>query len=471
MPKLKQIKSTHARNSQVIKAERLELAKKIEQLRNGLTPEKPSFTTEERANWDKLNKDYDGLEDQLKVAERAESIEAENAKVEDHGIGRDNFLPEELRHLAKKHKREALAEQYGPEARANDQNTAMQAWLRHQSGLELKKRHVLACKRTGLNPTSRNLDIKLANITELHRMQERYRNARQGEQRWGQGAGNNGGFITTPAFVTNLERAMLDYSGVMQVAEIIQTSDGNELRWPMADDTGNKGARLSANTAATTDTSTPWKRKTWYAYKYHSKNILVEQELLEDNAINLASIIPEMLGERIGRIFNDEATTGDGAEQPEGIMTNVTTGTTTASTTAVTASELVTFQHTVDPAYRTNARWMMHDSILAQFRQLKDSQNRFLWMSSLSDGVPDRLLGYPISLNQSMDSALTATKQVAIFGDLSKIKVRRVNSMRMYRLQERYRDQDADAFLAFVRLDSKVLDAGTHPFKQLLMHA
>jgi hypothetical protein len=39
--------------------------------------------------------------------------------------------------------------------------------------------------------------------------------------------------------------------------------------------------------------------------------------------------------------------------------------------------------------------------------------------------------------------------------------------MRMYRLEERYRDTDQDGFVAFIREDGNLLTAGTAPVKYL----
>jgi hypothetical protein len=50
---------------------------------------------------------------------------------------------------------------------------------------------------------------------------------------------------------------------------------------------------------------------------------------------------------------------------------------------------------------------------------------------------------------------------------LSKYYIRRVNEVRIYRLEERYRDNDQDGFVAFVREDGNLMDAGTAPVKYL----
>jgi HK97 family phage major capsid protein len=125
---------------------------------------------------------------------------------------------------------------------------------------------------------------------------------------------------------------------------------------------------------------------------------------------------------------------------------------------------------------------MMHDLVLAYIRKLKDSQNRPLYLDSfnaMQAGMPMTIYGYPNHINQSMDSTVTATKNVMAFGLFSKYKVRRVRTMRLIRLVERYRvEYDADAFLALIRMDGKTLGgsssqfaAASRPIKLMTQHS
>jgi HK97 family phage major capsid protein len=211
---------------------------------------------------------------------------------------------------------------------------------------------------------------------------------------------------------------------------------------------------------------------TWGAYKYTSDTILVPFELLEDTPFNLPQILGEMMGERIGRITNRRFTTGTGSGQPQGLITAAATGVTAAATNAITEQNLVQLVHSVDPAYRGGAGFMMHDNTVLAVRLLRDSNGQPVWQSVYNSGVPDMLLGYPITVNQHMAHVSSgAASKVMAFGQLSKYKIRRVNQIRMYRLEERYREKDQDGFVAFVREDGGLLDAGTDPVKLLVLAA
>ena len=142
-------------------------------------------------------------------------------------------------------------------------------------------------------------------------------------------------------------------------------------------------------------------------------------------------------------------------------------GVTAASATAVTADELISLQGSLDPAYSTGVTgWVMNNATLTEVRQLKDSQGQYLWQPGLQAGVPDRLLGRPVSVVQEMPD--TATGNVAVlYGDCSKYLIREAASARFYRLEERYRDNDQTGFVMFSRHDGRVLQSAA--IKKLTM--
>jgi HK97 family phage major capsid protein len=80
-------------------------------------------------------------------------------------------------------------------------------------------------------------------------------------------------------------------------------------------------------------------------------------------------------------------------------------------------------------------------------------------------------------INQDMaaftDGSTSANdnKKIALFGNFKKFVIRYVNNMRIVRLVERFGDTDEIALCAFWRIDSDLLDAGTHPVKYMRMSA
>jgi HK97 family phage major capsid protein len=282
--------------------------------------------------------------------------------------------------------------------------------------------------------------------------------------------GPRGGALVPQTFIRRLEAAMLYYGGILQEAEIIRTDSGDAMTWPTFNDTGNTGRRIGENSAVTPVRPTVGNVK-WYAHKYTSDELLIPYELIEDNGVDLISMIADMLGERIGRILNQECTIGTGASMPMGIVTAAPVGRTAPVNNAIAVDDVVRLIYSVNASYRNNAKFMMHDDILMLLWLLKDTTGQPLFRPSWEIGKPDLILGRPVVSNSAMTSALAASADVAIFGDFTYYKIREVNDMRFYRLVERHRENDQDAFLTFARRDGNLLDAGGNPIKKLRMAA
>jgi HK97 family phage major capsid protein len=105
---------------------------------------------------------------------------------------------------------------------------------------------------------------------------------------------------------------------------------------------------------------------------------------------------------------------------------------------------------------------MMHDLVLAYARKLAvgNADANPLWQASFRDGEPDRLLGYPVYVNNDMDSAITAAKKIMLFADFSKYKVRRVGGITLKRLNELYAANLVIGFISHLRLDGQLVATG-----------
>ena len=285
----------------------------------------------------------------------------------------------------------------------------------------------------------------------------------------------SGGYTVPQGFYSRLIDAQLAYGGMLDVSYVFDTTAGNELPIPTDNDTTNKGALIGENVAATTQ-DVAFGAVLMRAYTYTSKMVKVSNQLLQDTAFDLNSFLSDKLGVRIARILNDHLTTGDGSSKPSGIVgssANAATlgytaggSTSSGSTSSISYDDLMELIHSVDPAYRMNAKLMMHDATLKSIKKLKDTLGRPLWLPGVAVKEPDTINGYSYVINQSMPTMAASAKAVA-FGDFSNYFVRRVAGVQILRLTERFADQNQVAFLAFQRWDGQLVDAGTRPIKYL----
>ena len=438
-----------------------------------LAKRKDTWTAEDVTNWGNLNKQYDEhmaeMNAQIEREKASEAIQERLDEIESHTRGALNDGRIGLDHG----RRHELNPENQLRTAGDVKALALQAWLRTGEGRSLSVEHRDACRQVGVDPSAKEIDLSA--------------NFRYGGPAWASGGRNTereirvgldvatsgAGLETIPeGFMYELERRMLAFGNVRQVCRVLRTATGNALPWPTVDDTSNSGALLAEATTIGTSVDPTFAAVTFNAFKYSSKPVFVSQELLEDSAFNLGAEIASLLGERLGRIEGSETTTGTGSSRIKGVVTCAGTGVTTASATAFTADELVGLAHSLDPAYRalSSVGYMMHDTALLYARKLKDANGAYLWMPGLAAGVPDRLIGYPVSINQNMEPLVsnlpvTAKKHV-LFGAFEKYIIRDVAQVRFYRLEERYRDTDQTAFIAFKRMDGDSIQ--TNALKVLL---
>lgn len=366
-----------------------------------------SLTAEEREKWDRAEAELTELSADIERMERAARLDA---------VQRDQVV--------------VAGGDRGEDRREADQEAAYReafsAFMRRgMSGLDAEQRQLL-----------------MANHAEV----------RAGAT----SPGSAGGYFIPTDTLNKITETMKAYGGLLGAANVITTASGNPLNWPTNDDTANVGAILDENTQVTEQDVTLG-QKTLGAYTYTSKLVRLSLQLLQDDAFTVESWLTRKLGERIGRAVAAHLATGTGTGQPEGLFTNATAGKTGAGgqTTSVLYEDLVDLQHSIDPAYRASAQWVMSDAALKMVRKLTDEQGRPLWEPSLQAGVPSTLLGAPIIIDNGVPAPAASAKSIG-YGDIrAAYVVRQVAGGQMMRLEERYADYLQVGFLGFLRLDAK----------------
>jgi HK97 family phage major capsid protein len=433
-------------NRKKILEEQVGLIAEVKSMRDTASKDGREFTSEEQERWDTVNDRLSAIETDLVRDDQLLDLERRQRERAGETITPENpQQPENRQTPEDAAKRELRAFEFYMGDRSDENREAFNRMgfrLAYEGGKEW-------------------VEVDLRDTRSFRADASAYKRAQS------VGVDTAGGYTVPEGFVPNLERALLDFGGMREEAEVIRTATGNDLPWPTTDDTSNKGIEIAENTAVT-EQDVVFGQTIWYAWKYTSKMVKVSAELLQDTAFDLPSILGSMLGERLGRITNERYTTGDATNKPEGITVGSTLGVTAAAVNAVTADELINLQHSVDPAYRMNGRFMFNDTTLRNIRKLKDGNGQYLWQPGLQAGVPGVLLGQGYRINQDMPAMTTGLIPI-VYGDLMKYKIRDIQSIRFRRLVERYAESDQEAFVAFFRTDGKLLDAGTNPVKNITM--
>jgi HK97 family phage major capsid protein len=465
---------------QELRAKKKELAAEIRKQQEAYDERRKDngegWPDETRAAWDSINKEYDENEKLLiqatnddEVRSRVEKMRAdeEQSRRTGHKPGLDDTLPGENRtygdmgldrdgasELAKRQHDTRLAFRSfilagNPELITDEMRDACER-MRYRAGQETKLRlhrtqSIKAAQRQlkSMNHSQRAIALETGELRALSHA-----------------TSGSGPELVPQTFVNMLEMAMLANGNMLAYFDTMTTDTGEAMNWPIADDTANEGDWVDAESEDTQTVGEPnpaFKRTSWDAHELHSKWIKVPIALNEDSMFDIEVILATMMGERLGRTINTAATSGDGTKKPRGILLDAPVGHTCASATAIAYDDIVKLEHSVDPAYRPQSQYAMHDSVLETLRLLKDSEGRPLWQVSMRDGTPDRLHNREYAYNQAMADTIEANAQTMLFGRLSDYKLRRVGQMRILRANERFAEKLQIGFLGYIRVDGKLL--------------
>jgi HK97 family phage major capsid protein len=270
-----------------------------------------------------------------------------------------------------------------------------------------------------------------------------------------------GGFLVPENWSDFVSATELFKSDIEQVATILRTSNGQYFNLPANNDTSVVAAILGEGTAESVSDMTFTNVK-FEPYTYSSKIVKVSNQLMSDNAFDLASFVGSQLANRLKRGINAHLTTGTGSSQPQGIVAGSAAGKTAASATAVTISEVMDLFYSVDASYRNapGAGWMMNSATAKAIRVLGfGSSNDFpAYVPGMEVGAPDMLFGKPVYINEDMDGIATGNKSI-IFGDLKQYYVHEAGGVQLLRLNERFADALSTGFIAYRRVDGNVLQS------------
>lgn len=292
-----------------------------------------------------------------------------------------------------------------------------------------------------------------ADITELRAQSE--------------GSGPAGGYLVPETFRTKVVEAMKAFGGIAGIAETITTTTGAPLPWVTVDDTANVGAIVQEGDTFSSGADLTFGTASLGAYKYRSNGagtnaLRVSLELLQDAAIDVQGLVSRKLGERISRIQATHLATGNGAGQPKGLIHGLTGIEIAADGDGITYNDLVTFIHSIDPAYRGDGcRWAFNDNTLEIIRKMEDATGDPLWRPDSSDMATGlgggTLMGYPVTVDQAMPdfSAASNTQNWGAFGNINRgYVIRRVREITLIVNPWSRADYGEVEFSAWSRMDA-----------------
>jgi HK97 family phage major capsid protein len=274
----------------------------------------------------------------------------------------------------------------------------------------------------------------------------------------------------------------------------VDTDSGQSMVWPTTDPTSIVAQLLTENTLVTPQDVT-FGQGTLNAYTYVAGPFLASIQIVNDSAFSVDGFLRERISEAQGRAQAAATWSGTGSSQPLGITAALTAKGAASvgsggvyqvpaarkvydlANQATSSTELVegrpSFQSVldlitmVDPAYRAaggDARWVMNDLDLQHLRSVTDTFGHPLWQPSVTVGgnePGDRVYNYPVTIDNNAPgfSTSASTQGGPVFGSFTHAMVaRNVRQVGVMRLNERYADYLAIAWMGFMRWDIRSND-------------
>lgn len=187
--------------------------------------------------------------------------------------------------------------------------------------------------------------------------------------------------------------------------------------------------------------------------------VKITNELLYDNAFGLESYIIEQFGKALGNAEEDAFLNGDGNKKPLGLFHKnggAKADVTTAAASAISSDDILNLIYALGRPYRQKAKFIMNDQTIAELRKLKDNNGAYLWQPALTEGEPDRLMGYEV-LTSSYAPVIKAGDPAIAFGDFSYYNIADRGTRSFQELSELYAETDTTGFLAKERVDGKLI--------------
>ncbi|MEO1576071.1 MAG: phage major capsid protein, partial [Pseudomonadota bacterium] len=276
-----------------------------------------------------------------------------------------------------------------------------------------------------------------------------------------------GGFLVGESWANQVVSAMKAFGGILGVAEVITTASGDTMNYPTEDGTNDKG-RIIAENAANVVSDMSLGNTQIGAFMYTSDVIKLPLQLLMDSLYDADGLAARRCGTRIGRASAEHFAVGDGSAAPQGLVPAAGAGPTTAAPTAIAHTDMLALKHSVNRAYRGNARWGFADSTLLALKSITDQTGLPLWNPNIDGAEASSYDGDRYFLDDDIPDLATTGNRCVLYGDFSYYIIRMVRDITLFRYNELFMQNHQIGIQAYARMDAQFVDAGGGAVKALI---
>ena len=240
-------------------------------------------------------------------------------------------------------------------------------------------------------------------------------------------SGPEGGFAVPQEIDGLIGATLKDISPIRSIATVVRTGSAGYRKLVT---TGGTPSGWVSETAGRPETDTPDFNEIAPPSGELYANPAASQAMLDDAAFDVESWLADEIAREFAQAEGAAFVGGSGVNQPRGFLNAAVTDESDdvrafgslqyvpsgASGSFDSEDVLVDLVHTLRPAYRQGASFVMNSSTLAHIRKFKTADGAFLWQPSLANGQPATLLGYPVVEAEDMPDIAADSLSIA-FGN------------------------------------------------------
>ena len=243
------------------------------------------------------------------------------------------------------------------------------------------------------------------------------------------GSDPDGGYMLPHSTVGRIVSKIYEQSTMRQLANV-QTISTNKLEGIIDNDEADAG--WVGEMGSRSDTNTPkvgkWEIEAHEMYAQPKTT----QTLLDDSAVDVEAWLAGKTSDKFARVEGAGFTTGNGVGKPRGLFAyptaataddtrawgtfeHIKTGTNGDFNATTKADPLLDRIGAFKDQYLQNAAFLMRRELRTKIRKLKGAtSDLYLWEPSMTAGTPDRLMGYPVRVDQYVPALATDSLSLAL---------------------------------------------------------
>lgn len=282
---------------------------------------------------------------------------------------------------------------------------------------------------------------------------------------------SNSGAIVPNSIIQDVVIGLQGTHGILSAIDLKYTDDSATMTFPYI--ISSMALQKVAIGGSNTEGEAQWKGLQLTANDFKLPTIPVSRTLMLAGGVDARAALVELFTELIGAGLSSKIiATGDNTNDFKSIVSTVKTATATSSN-AITYADIINLKSKVKAPYNQigRASFVMASSTKDALIGLVDKNGRPLYIESMSAGVPDKLFGYPVVIDDAMPE-IAAQANVMLFGDLKAYKARIVRGIEVATYDEsKYREQGCVGMQAFVTGDGRLMyeDGKIEPIAMLAM--